>query len=703
MVGWLLTGCHRRGDGQGVITTLVDKYGPGMRANRARVAELQGKLAGLANFPEHQQNVRIGYHSAPEPLGVGLGRPSTRSITVDLRSVQRIDAVVLVPAFYGMGGARSEGYGFPRGFRVEVSEKVDFTSPTILLDHGADYLPNPQRYPVVAMARGMRTRYVRVVVTKPTMRDGYEVLALGELMVMQGERNLVSGLGSNVVRVTDSEEDAPTWSIRGLNDGQSILGCPEGPEVAPTEGWRSREAARSDEPRWVMLDLGREMVVDELRFIPVRSGQHPTQRGLGFPKRYLVETSLREDFSDKRVLVDRTSRDSVMPYDNPVVVRVRYSCRYIKVTATRLGEFLEKFVLAFAEIQVFSGDKNVALGARVLASDSDETGIWSPRFLTDGYSSQRELIPWLTYFGQLLFRQRIDMEVAMLNGERRDMAETFVNAALITCLGVAFFALVGSVVVAVRNAKKRRAEVRALQRQLAQDLHDEIGSGLGTISLLSQLGSMHPDLVPQGKEDFEEVQRLSRQVTESLRDIVWFNRSATDTVGDLALRLRETTASMLAGVDHEFTAEEGASRRVLDTAQKRHLLLYVKEALHNLQRHSGATEASVRLDGDAEMLRVTITDNGKGFDASVERSGAGLVGMAQRAKTMGGTFTVRSGVGEGTTLVFSIPWVKDRVGALGRLWRGAGRVGGALLGGLRRRGGYLGVSGKVGGAGIRRD
>jgi signal transduction histidine kinase len=113
-------------------------------------------------------------------------------------------------------------------------------------------------------------------------------------------------------------------------------------------------------------------------------------------------------------------------------------------------------------------------------------------------------------------------------------------------------------------------------------------------------------------------------------------------------------------VGHEFVTEPAAAGRELPLEHKRQVLMLFKEALHNIIRHSGATRAGIRVGGDERWFRMVITDNGKGFDPAAPRSGAGVVGMKQRATTLGGKFTVESAPGAGTTLTLEVPWKPPR-------------------------------------------
>jgi len=649
-----------RGDG-----VLSDYLSGDVRELDRRIESLERELELLPNLFPTQQTARIGYVSRPTDANAPRNpdRPDTRSIRLDLGSRQPIDTVVLVPAEYSSGPGTGAGYGFPVRWRVEVSDVPGFEEELrVLADYtGADF-PNPRRFPVVIGApEGLVTRYVRLTATALWTSEGSSLLALGEIMVLQGGRNLAVGLRPEAIRpgANDADETPPVWSRGNLMDGQSVIGSPQGTEESPTGGWQSLPEASQDAPSWVMVDLGKEVPLHEIRLIPAFSGEYPARRGFGFPPRLKIETAPESDtaFAQPTKVDDYTGVNFFNPRENPVSFRVPGTpARYVKITATRRSERLDDYVFALAELQVFSGGENVAAGASVSAQNSLENERWSTRFLTDGYSSRRNLLPWREYVTGLQQRREMEREIRSLTAARANLAErTLRNAIRWSLWGLAI--ATGAVLYILwRGRRARRRDLARLRRRLAQDIHDEIGSGLGTISLLSQMGCGQERHPADTREEFAEINRLSTTVTESLRDIVWFIRPETRTVGDLAQRLRETAASMLSGIEHSFNSAGPALEKDLPLDHKRQVLLFFKEALHNILRHSRAARAEVCVTGDERCFRLKVQDDGCGFDAAAPASGAGVTGMKQRAQTLGGRLVIESIPGTGTTLLLEVPW-----------------------------------------------
>jgi signal transduction histidine kinase len=663
----MASGCSERS--VSALDGVTDLLSAEIRRVDGQLLELRAQLTGLPDISPNLQTGHLGYHGKPfTPQGDRpASLPDTRSIRLDLGSAQSIDAVVFVAVDYTAGNSAGPGYGFPVRFRVEAADDPGFEDAKVLVDHSAADFPNPRRFPVVIPAEGVIARYVRLTATGLWSQGGRSLLAMGEIMVLQGVRNLAADLPVSAIRVSDSDDAPPVWDRRWLVDGHSVIGAPQGTHPAPTEGFQSMPAKQSEETRWLQLDLGSEVPVHEIRLYPARAGEYPARRGFGFPLRFQVQLSGDPAFTTAESAADFRDSDFFNPHENMVTLRVPGTkARYVRVSAQGLSERLDDYVFALSEIEVFSGQQNMAAAAVVTASDSRESGIWSTRYVTDGFTSLRNVMTWPEYLSGLNRRREIEAEIRRLGGERRAVAERVLRTLGRALSGIAVAALAATGLILWRNARTRRRDLALLRQRLARDIHDEIGSGLGTISLISQMNGGLGAHAEPARLDFQEIHRISREVTESLRDIVWLIRPETHTVGDLAKRLEETSASMLAGIEYEFVTEPQTAGRELPLEHKRQVLMLFKEALHNIIRHSGATRAGVRVGGDEKWFSLTVSDNGCGFDPTVERSGAGVTGMRQRAETLGGSFTVESSPGAGTTLTLRVPWKAPRKNGAGR-------------------------------------
>jgi hypothetical protein len=154
---------------------------------------------------------------------------------------------------------------------------------------------------------------------------------------------------------------------------------PAAPRESPSNGWHSAIEGSPDVEKWVEVDLGREVAIDEIRLVPARPTDFRDTPGFGFPARFRVDAG--------GVVLDATTEDHPNPGAKPVVIPGR-KARVVRVTATRLWKRAGDWVFALAEIEVMSGGKNVAAGATVRSLDSIEAGRWSRKYLVDGFDSR---------------------------------------------------------------------------------------------------------------------------------------------------------------------------------------------------------------------------------------------------------------------------------------------------------------------------
>jgi hypothetical protein len=161
-----------------------------------------------------------------------------------------------------------------------------------------------------------------------------------------------------------------------------------------TLGYHSAIVRRQDETKWVQVDLGASMPIEDVVLVPahVAYGGHAGP-GFGFPVRYKVEVSDTPDFAAPRTLADHTASNFPHPGDEPVHVAAGgITGRYVRVTATKLWERTKDWIFALAELQVRDASHNVARGKPVTSLDSIEAApSWARTNLVDGYNSLHEL------------------------------------------------------------------------------------------------------------------------------------------------------------------------------------------------------------------------------------------------------------------------------------------------------------------------
>jgi signal transduction histidine kinase len=137
-----------------------------------------------------------------------------------------------------------------------------------------------------------------------------------------------------------------------------------------------------------------------------------------------------------------------------------------------------------------------------------------------------------------------------------------------------------------------------------------------------------------------------------MSDIVWAINPEHDRMGNLVHRMRRFATDVLGGqgIALRFASSLTDEDLKISADVRRQLYLIFKESIHNVVRHSGAGRVDVALDGVKGGLTLTVTDDGRGFDAAAEHEGHGLRSMRRRAAAMGGRVELASSPGRGTTL-----------------------------------------------------
>ncbi len=208
-----------------------------------------------------------------------------------------------------------------------------------------------------------------------------------------------------------------------------------------------------------------------------------------------------------------------------------------------------------------------------------------------------------------------------------------------------------------RSRLRRVLEIERIRGRITTDLHDDIGSSLSQIAILSEVARR--DAGGNGgraKETLTDIAGLSRDLVDSMADIVWAVDPKKDHLRDLTLRMRRFAGDLLEArdVDVTFRGPSEDQDRELGSEFRRQVFLVFKESVHNAARHSGCKSAEIDLAVDRHDLVLSITDDGAGFDPRVGAEGHGLASMQARAEALGGRLDVSSGAA-GTRLVLRVP------------------------------------------------
>ncbi|RYF96987.1 MAG: hypothetical protein EOO00_01335, partial [Chitinophagaceae bacterium] len=222
-------------------------------------------------------------------------------------------------------------------------------------------------------------------------------------------------------------------------------------------------------------------------------------------------------------------------------------------------------------------------------------------------------------------------------------------------LGIAL--LVGSLYALYRYRIHQVLAMQQIRSRIATDLHDDIGSTLTNINILSELSKKNLD---DKKEANLFLNRIGEEVnisSQALDDIVWSINKDNDTVEQTVARMRRYASEVFDNMHISYTmqADKDIANRKLNMELRRDLYLLFKEAINNICKHAHATHVETRVWVEKKKLHLDISDNGVGFNTTVPTHRNGLRGLHTRVSKWKGEIEIRSGHGEGTQLRIVLP------------------------------------------------
>lgn len=213
-----------------------------------------------------------------------------------------------------------------------------------------------------------------------------------------------------------------------------------------------------------------------------------------------------------------------------------------------------------------------------------------------------------------------------------------------------------------RRLKERLRELEKLEAvnkeraRISKDMHDDLGSGLTKISILSEL------LKSQFKQDesgqVEKISKTARDLIDNMSHIIWAMNPSNDTVESLFAYIREYATDFFdqTEVNCKIDFKEMNSEIPVSQQTRRNIFLVVKESLHNIIKHAKANQVHIQAYLDNNCLVIIISDDGVGFDMNnTRRFGNGLLNMQKRMVEVNGNMEMQSEKRSGTRTTIAVP------------------------------------------------
>jgi len=205
---------------------------------------------------------------------------------------------------------------------------------------------------------------------------------------------------------------------------------------------------------------------------------------------------------------------------------------------------------------------------------------------------------------------------------------------------------------------KRLLAVEKIRNKVARDLHDDMGSTLSTINILTSMAKTKLTTDPVRTTDYlGKISDNSERMMEAMDDIVWSIKPSNDSMQKITARMREFATNVLEAkeIELEFNVADEVYDVKLDMEARRDFFLVFKEAANNAAKYSKASMVNILIQMKNKKLQFEIKDNGVGFDVPNADAGNGMGNMKKRAEAMQGQLSIVSEKGAGTTVVLKIP------------------------------------------------
>ncbi|QIE58868.1 hypothetical protein G5B37_04615 [Rasiella rasia] len=264
----------------------------------------------------------------------------------------------------------------------------------------------------------------------------------------------------------------------------------------------------------------------------------------------------------------------------------------------------------------------------LLAKASNNDGVWSAPI-----SLQIEILPpWhRTWWAYILFA--------------------------LAAIGFVYFLL------KLRLQQERRVELaRAQERDIfrkrsSRDFHDEAGTKITRISLITELARMENIDNKALQDHLHQIEENVQDLNSGMRDFIWTLDPSKDNAYDTLTRYTEFAGKFCEYANIQFKSEpisEDLKTKELNMAERRHLLMILKEATNNCVKHGNPTTLHFSIQHKPGKLIVILKDNGNGFDTNQESNGNGLKNMRERAEALGGALKINSKTNGGTALTLTL-------------------------------------------------
>ncbi|MGJ8692715.1 MAG: sensor histidine kinase [Thalassotalea sp.] len=625
-----------------------------------QLEKLQGKLRqDISTLPRHCPIIsdnHLGYHSSLN-INNGEKSPALHQIDFTLARPSSVQSIALVPAFNPLrpyGGS----YAFPKRFKLEVQMLGQNHFEEIVNWMDEDF-PNPGAYPVFFNDIDKKITLLRLTAASDTETSAKAHFALGEVFIWAEDE--ANGLIENVARAagtqvvaSSSYNQSAKWHIDYLTDLDTGLGFPiqeqelKQPDllIIPSLDNALNEMVE------LTIDLTAPKNISRLDFWPAKPSSNVMLPDFGFPQRIIVEVADNAKFIGAKIVTPDSKGEK---FGTLFSVRIKpEKFQYIRIRVSQLQEINKKRILGLGEIAIYDAAGQLVHDANIVAKGIPEHYLNQLPRLLDGYSWGRSIVPEREWMMGLAKRRPLDQQLKHVESELALAHEywDWLLSRLITGSVIVVLLLFITGVILFQRYQRQHLLIKQGQR-INRDLHDEVGSSLGSITLLAdELAEIRGSSAIA--DDLNDLSLMAREANASLREVVWNGSGNSVLLMVLLQSLFERAERVLRGVTLSQTLPENCPDIKVSLTVKRQLTMFFKEVIHNCARHANATKFSLSAAVDDNFLSIEISDNGCGFESSQTMQGWGLKNLAARAEELSGEIKIDSQLTKGTTVTLRV-------------------------------------------------
>ncbi len=238
--------------------------------------------------------------------------------------------------------------------------------------------------------------------------------------------------------------------------------------------------------------------------------------------------------------------------------------------------------------------------------------------------------------------------------KRNERGFFFIGFVAIIAIGIIIFSNYKQISAQKNEVEKLKA-VSHERTRIASDMHDDMGAGLTSIRLLSELANLKTDKNSAAKAEIEKIVKSAGALSENLKEIIWTMNTQFDRMEDFVIYTRKYAVEFFdnSPITFQFSIPANIPEISINGELRRNIFLCIKEALNNIMKHSRATTASLAIDITDNFLLVTIEDNGIGINLNQNnRFGNGLNSIKERLNKFAGKLEIE--INDGTKLFMKI-------------------------------------------------